>query len=200
MNTVTRTVALCCSASLVMSCDGSADGLVGSEVRTGHCVSSGPNRPWSERVRQVTEFGMDTLHLPAGSSTAVITSIRLAGIEGRIAIRRAVLVPGEAIGDGFKWGDPRGIIYPAEWAARMPVPNATLHYTDPSAHPGYPPLFDGRTWKIVVGLTPGAEGGGAAHLEASYTIGVHSFTYTGNQAVGMYPTAKQCDRFLEQYD
>lgn len=150
-------------------------------------------------MNQVTEFGLDTLRLSSASSTAVINSVLLAGVEGGIKLRRAVFVPGEAIGDGFEWGDPEGIIYPAEWAARTPVPGATLRYTDPGAQPGYPPLFAGRTWKIVVGLQPGNLGGGADHLDVHYTIHGDHHTYVGTASVGIYPTEKQCDRFLEKH-
>lgn len=180
-----------------VACGGSpAEPLSGVDRRTGHCVSGAPSRSWSERLSQVTEFGLDAVKLPSTSTKAVVTSVVLDGLKGRLTVRKAAFVPGEAIGDGFQWGNAEGIISPAEWAARTSMPNAVLRYIDPATHPQYARGFDGLTWELVLGLQPGPSGGQAADVQLHYTIDGHDFTYVGNASVGMYPDRARCDKFL----
>lgn len=186
------------TSSAVVGCGGGAASFAAPlrriDTATGHCFTVSRSLSWAQIRHRVTAFGLDEVRLPLRTTRAQITSVALKGRTGRLTIAKAAAVPGQAIGDGFAWGDPSGVIYPAELRDGRPIPGAIVAFRP--RRPGYPLHYDGMIWKIVLGLTPGPRGGGAERLELRYRIGSHTYTFVGNARVGMYPTGAGCDRFL----
>lgn len=190
-------VAAALVAAVLVGCSigGEPAPLVGHPAGAGMCVSGGQGRSWAQLRSSATAFGIDSLQLPTRTSHAVLTSVVLEGVRGQLSVAKAAAVPGGAFGIAA-WGDPGGTAYPAMWRDRRPIPGGALTYIPPTSRSGYPPEFDRTVWQIVVGLTPGPAGGNADHVEVHYRIGGNAYTFVGRARVGMYPTGRECDRFL----
>lgn len=111
-----------------------------------------------------------------------------------IAITAVTFISGGGMGNGFGYGDPQAIGFPAEWEARRDVP-ATLDVLSPTSA-----LVSGEwsrlpQWQAVIGVLPTSNG--VARLSAlRYTYRVDGKTYrvTGKVSAGLDPSRKdgQC--------
>jgi hypothetical protein len=187
-------LAVCLTLGLVGCSDsGQADGSMLKNLSdvNGGCHFANANRTWADLKARATQFPMDDLAVE-GPGPVEIESVKAVGMHG-VRVLGVTFIPGDGVGGGFPYLDPKSVQFPAELAARRDMPGATLIPLTPKSDIVSGAWSKEPYWEALVAVLPtNSVGGGISSLSYTYRSNGTRHTIEGKVSLGLYPEESGC--------